>query len=71
MFFKIYIKETRSVKYEARDAHTMSSCLLFSVVIEQSPEISEGVSHESAGAVSPEFLKKLEEWERLKSMKGK
>lgn len=38
--------------------------------LEQSPEFSEGVSYESAGAVSPEFLKKLEEWERLKSTKG-
>ena len=38
--------------------------------LEASPELSESVSYESAGGVSPEFLKKLEEWERLKAVKG-
>ena len=36
----------------------------------ESPDYSEGVSHDSAGAVSPEFLKKLEEWEKVKALKG-
>ena len=40
-------------------------------IFADSPEFSESVSYESAGAVSPEFLKKLEEWEKVKALKGK